>query len=85
LKSLPSTRRAQGDIFHAGFAYALVQGWGLARALEIQLRRGWTGVHDSWRPGRDAAVHCIENLIRTAHAGPAVYSQEQLAGSGAER
>jgi sugar/nucleoside kinase (ribokinase family) len=74
-----------GDIFHAGFAYALVQGWGLARALEFSCAAAGLACTASGARGGIAAVHCIESLIRNGPRRPAVYSQEQLAGSGAKR
>jgi sulfofructose kinase len=74
-----------GDIFHAGFAYALVQGWGLARALEFSCAAAGLACTAPGARGGIAAVNCIEDLIRKGYRRRAVYSQEQLAGSGAER
>src|SRR5258706_9606640 len=74
-----------GDIFHAGFAYALVQGWDLARALEFSCAAAGLACTAPGARGGIATVHCIEDLIRNGHRREAVYSQEQLAGSGTAR
>ncbi len=75
-----------GDIFHAGFAYALVQGWDLARALEFSCAAAGLACTAPGARGGIATVHCIEDLIRNGHRREAVYSQEQLvSGSGMAR
>jgi len=77
----PVDTTGAGDIFHAGFAYALVQGWGLAQALEFSCAAAGLACTAPGARGGIAAVHCIEDLIRKGHRRKAVYSQEQLAGS----
>ena len=75
-----------GDIFHAGFAYALVQGWDLTRALEFSCAAAGLACTAPGARGGITAVHCIEDLIRKGHRREAVFSQEQLvAGSGMAR
>jgi sulfofructose kinase len=81
----PVDTTGAGDIFHAGFAYALVQGWDLARALEFSCAAAGLACTAPGARGGIAAVHCIEDLIRKSHRRQAVYSEEQLADSGTVR
>jgi sulfofructose kinase len=77
----PVDTTGAGDIFHAGFAYAQLQGWDLPRALEFSCAAAGLACTAPGARGGIAAVDCIENLIRNGHRRQAVYSQEQLAGS----
>jgi sulfofructose kinase len=81
----PVDTTGAGDIFHAGFAYALVQGWQLERALEFSCAAAGLACTAPGARGGIAGVHRIEELIRGGHRRQAVYSQEQLAGSGTMR
>jgi sulfofructose kinase len=74
-----------GDIFHAGFAYAQIQGWDLGRALEFSSAAAGLACTAPGARGGIAPLNSIEDLIRTGNRRPAAYSQEQLEGSGAVR
>ena len=71
-----------GDIFHAGFAYAQIQGWDLARALEFSCAAAGLACTAPGARGGIAAVHRIEELICKGHRRLTAYSQEQLELSG---
>jgi sulfofructose kinase len=71
-----------GDIFHAGFAYAHIRGWDLARALEFSCAAAGLACTAPGARGGIASVHRIEDLICKGHRRLAAYSQEQLELSG---
>ena len=74
-----------GDIFHAGFAYALIHGWNLARALEFSSAAAGLACTGPGARGGIASVSSVEDLISKCNRRPAAYSQEQLEGSGTVR
>jgi sulfofructose kinase len=81
----PVDTTGAGDIFHAGFAYALIQGWDLGKALEFSCAAAALACLAPGARGGIASVHQIEELIRKGRRRPAAFSQEQLEGSGTDR
>jgi sulfofructose kinase len=81
----PVDTTGAGDIFHAGFAYALIQGWDLARALEFSCAAAGLSCLAPGARGGIAPVHQIEDLIRKGRRRQAAYSREQLEISGKVR
>ena len=81
----PVDATGAGDIFHAGFAYAKIQGWELARTLEFSCAAAGLACMAPGARGGIAALARIEELIRKGDRRSAAYSQEQLEGSGAAR
>jgi sulfofructose kinase len=81
----PIDTTGAGDIFHAGFAYAKIQGWDLARTLEFSCAAAGLACMASGARGGIATLACIEELIQKGNRRSAAYSQEQLEGSGATR
>jgi sulfofructose kinase len=80
----PVDTTGAGDIFHAGFAYAKIQGWDLPRTLEFSCAAAGLACTAPGARGGIASLNCIEELIRKGSRRRAAYSQEQLA-SGAAR
>jgi sulfofructose kinase len=74
----PIDTTGAGDIFHAGFAYAQIQGWDISRALEFSCAAAGLSCTAPGARGGIAAVPQIEDLIRTGHRRQVAYSQEQL-------
>jgi sulfofructose kinase len=74
-----------GDIFHAGFAYAQVQGWSLARSLEFGNAAAGLACMAPGARGGIASVEVIDDLIRKGTRRPSAYSQEQLESAGAQQ
>jgi sulfofructose kinase len=81
----PVDTTGAGDIFHAGFAYALIQGWDLRRALAFSCAAAGLACTAPGARGGIASVDKIENLIRTGHCRRAAFSQGQLEVSGTVR
>ena len=77
----PIDTTGAGDIFHAGFAYAQIQGWDLARALEFSCAAAGLACMAPGARGGIATLSCIENLIHKGHRRHAAYSQEELEAS----
>jgi sulfofructose kinase len=74
-----------GDIFHAGFAYALIQGWALGKALEFSCAAAALACMAPGARGGIASLDRIEALIRKGHRHQAAFSKEQLEVQGAAR
>jgi sulfofructose kinase len=74
-----------GDIFHAGFAYAQIQGWGLERALEFSCAAAGLACTAPGARGGIAKLDQIEVLLRKGDRRQPTYSQQQLEGSGTAR
>jgi sulfofructose kinase len=81
----PVDTTGAGDIFHAGFAYALIQGWDLGRALEFSCAAAGLSCMAPGARGGIAPVHQIEELIRKGRRRRAAYSRGQLEESGKVR
>jgi sulfofructose kinase len=71
-----------GDIFHAGFAYAVIEGWSLPRALEFSSAAAGLACTAQGARGGIASVARIEELIRNGRRHPSAFSQEQLKAVG---
>jgi sugar/nucleoside kinase (ribokinase family) len=82
---LPVDTTGAGDIFHAGFAYAQIQGWDLARALEFSCAAAGLSCLAAGARGGIAPLDQIEDLIRKGTRRRAAYSQELLEGSRTAR
>jgi sulfofructose kinase len=81
----PIDTTGAGDIFHAGFAYAQIQGWDLARALEFSCAAAGLSCMAPGARGGIASVHQIEDLIRKGLRRHAAYSREKWEESGKVR
>ncbi|MCU1340752.1 MAG: Ribokinase [Candidatus Acidoferrum typicum] len=81
----PIDTTGAGDIFHAGFAYAKIQGWDLARTLEFSCAAAGLACMASGARGGIATLARIKELIQRGNRRSVTYSQEQLEGSGAAR
>src|ERR1700731_4100684 len=81
----PVDTTGAGDIFHAGFAYAQIQGWDLGRALEFSCAAAGLSCMAPGARGGIAPVHQIEELIGKGRRRTAAYSREQLEASGKVR
>jgi sugar/nucleoside kinase (ribokinase family) len=81
----PVDTTGAGDIFHAGFAYAQIQGWDLGRALEFSCAAAGLACMAPGARGGIASVHQIEDLIRKGRRRQSAYSREQLEESGKVR
>ena len=81
----PVDTTGAGDIFHAGFSYAKIQGWALGRALEFGCAAAGLACTAPGARGGIASLTCIEELIRKGNRRSAVYSQEQLEAYGTVR
>jgi len=81
----PVDTTGAGDIFHAGFAYAKIQGWDLGRTLEFSCAAAGLACTAPGARGGIASLTCIEELIRKGARRTAAYSQERLGASGKAR
>jgi sulfofructose kinase len=74
----PVDTTGAGDVFHAGFAYSLLQKEDLARALEFSSAAAGLACMGVGARGGIATLAEIEELIRDGRRRPAAYSEEQL-------
>jgi sugar/nucleoside kinase (ribokinase family) len=74
-----------GDIFHAGFAYALIQGFPLPQALEFSCAAAALSCTAPGARGGIATLDQIAGLLQTGSTRPPAFSQEQLESLGAGR
>jgi len=81
----PVDTTGAGDIFHAGFAYAKIQGWDLPRTLEFSCAAAGLACMAPGARGGIAPIARIEEFIQEVDRRSAAYSQEQLEASGTAR
>jgi sulfofructose kinase len=81
----PVDTTGAGDIFHAGFAYALIQGWALPKTLEFSCAAAALACMAAGARGGIASLDQVDELIRKGHRRQAVFSKEQLEVGGAMR
>jgi sulfofructose kinase len=74
-----------GDIFHAGFAYALIRGYPLPQALEFSCAAAALSCMAPGARGGIATLDQIACLLRTGGRHPPAFVQEQLERLGAQR
>ncbi len=74
-----------GDIFHAGFAFGLLRGYGLADILTFSCAAAGLSCTAPGARGGIAALGVIEQVVREGARRPAAYSAEQLRAAGAVR
>jgi sulfofructose kinase len=71
-----------GDIFHAGFAYSIIQGWDLAAALEFSNAAASLAC---MAPGARGGIASLEEVMSQMERGSrrkTAYSQSQLEVKG---
>jgi sulfofructose kinase len=74
----PVDTTGAGDVFHAAFAFALLRGTELPRALEFSNAAAGLACLGMGARGGIRCVAEIENLIREGRRRPPAYTQEQL-------
>src|SRR5579863_9940323 len=74
----PVDTTGAGDVFHAGFAYALLRGDELASALEFSCAAAGLACMGMGARGGIARLEEIEKLIRNGRRRPAAFTPEQL-------
>lgn len=67
-----------GDLFHAGFAYGILHGWGLERMLEFGCAAAGLNCQAHGARGGIAPVGTIERLCRSRKRHPRQYSAATL-------
>ena len=76
LKAIDTT--GAGDVFHAGFAFSLLRGDGLATSLEFSCAAAGLACLGVGARGGITSLQEIEELIRMGGRRPAAFSPEQL-------
>ncbi len=74
----PVDTTGAGDVFHAGFAYALLRGDDLARSLEFSCAAAGLACMGMGARGGIASLEEIEELVRNGQRRPATFTAEQL-------
>jgi sulfofructose kinase len=74
-----------GDVFHAGFAYTLIQGYPLPQALDFSCATAALSCMAPGARGGIATLDQIDRLHRTGGRHPPAFSQDQLQSLGANR
>jgi len=74
----PVDTTGAGDVFHAAFAYALLQGDELPRSLEFGCAAAGLACMGLGARGGIASLEEIEELIHNGRRRPAAYTAEQL-------
>ncbi|HET6143266.1 MAG TPA: PfkB family carbohydrate kinase [Candidatus Acidoferrales bacterium] len=77
----PVDTTGAGDVFHAAFAYSVLQGHGLPQSLEFCNAAAGLSCLGMGARGGIADLSKIEELMRTGRRRPALYSKEQLEAS----
>jgi sulfofructose kinase len=76
LKAVDTT--GAGDVFHAGFAFSLLRGDGLASSLEFSCAAAGVACLGVGARGGITGLREVEELIRMGGRRPAAFSPEQL-------
>ncbi len=76
----PIDTTGAGDVFHAAFAFALLRGDELARALEFSSAAAGLACLGMGARGGIASLEKIEELIRNGRRGPTAFTPEMLQG-----
>ena len=74
-----------GDIFHAGYIYALLSGWETERCLEFGCA---AAALNCTRPGARGGIYPVEDILRLTETGPrrdALFSEEALHAAAAQK
>jgi sugar/nucleoside kinase (ribokinase family) len=74
----PVDTTGAGDVFHAAFAYCVLQGYELPQSLEFCNAAAGLSCLGMGARGGIAVLSKIEELIRTGDRRPSLYSKEQL-------
>ena len=74
----PVDTTGSGDVFHAGFAYTLLRGNDLAKALEFSCAAAGLACLGLGARGGIASLAEIEAFVRTGKRRPAAYRQAEL-------
>jgi sulfofructose kinase len=78
----PVDTTGAGDIFHAGFAYSMIQGWDLAAALEFSNAAASLACMAPGARGGIASLEEIKSQMERGSRRKAAYSQAQLEVGG---
>jgi sulfofructose kinase len=81
----PVDTTGSGDVFHAAFAFALLRGDELSRALEFSCAAAGLACMGVGARGGIASLEEIEEAIRLGRRRPAAFSAEQLEAARAAR
>jgi sulfofructose kinase len=74
----PADTTGAGDVFHAGFAYALLRGDDLPSSLEFSCAAAGLACMGMGARGGIASREAIEELIRDGRRRPAAFSEKQI-------
>jgi sulfofructose kinase len=81
----PVDTTGAGDVFHAAFAFALLRGYELPRALEFSCAAAGLACMGVGARGGIASLEKIEELIRKGRRGAVAYTPEMLENPGKAR
>jgi sulfofructose kinase len=70
-----------GDLFHAGFAYGLLQGWGWRRILDFGCAAAGLNCTAEGARGRIGSVQEIESIRTRGKRNPAEFTSHELRGA----
>jgi sulfofructose kinase len=79
----PVDTTGAGDIFHAAFAFALLQGDSLPQILEFSCAAAGLSTLAMGARGGIAPIDAIHKLIQSGRRRPSAFSREQLLAAGA--